>query len=217
MAATDVNPTRMELIKTKERITLAIKGHKLLKQKRDALILEFFKVLKKAQDLRGQLAIRMAQGYRSLALAEIYHNVQELTKVSLDLKKEIDIDIEVRNVMGVKIPNIETKMEHKHFLSLPTYSVAATSAKIDAAVDDFNEILQMTIRLAETETAMKRLIVEIEKTKRRVNALEFVLIPRLDEQKKLITFRLEEMERDSFVSLKAIKRKLDKEKRAKKN
>jgi V/A-type H+-transporting ATPase subunit D len=217
MAATDVNPTRMELIKTKERITLAVKGHKLLKQKRDALILEFFKILKKAQDLRGQLAIRVAQGYRSLALAETYHNIQELTKVSLDLKKEIDIDIEVRNVMGVKIPNIEAKMEHKHFLSLPTYSIAATSAKIDAAVDDFNEILQMTIRLAETETAMKRLIVEIEKTKRRVNALEFVLIPRLDEQKKMIAFRLEEMERDSFVSLKAIKRKLDKEKKAKKS
>ncbi|VVC03184.1 V-type ATP synthase subunit D [Candidatus Bilamarchaeum dharawalense] len=215
MGATDVNPTRMELIKTKERITLAVKGHKLLKQKRDALILEFFKILKKAQDLRGQLAQRMAQGYHSLALAETYHNMQELTKVSLDLKKEIDIDIEVRNVMGVKIPNIDAKMEHKHFLSLPTYSVAATSAKIDAAVDDFNEILQMVIRLAETETAMKRLIVEIEKTKRRVNALEFVLIPRLEETKKSITFRLEEMERDSFVSLKAIKRKLDKEKKAK--
>ncbi|MFH1786024.1 MAG: V-type ATP synthase subunit D, partial [Candidatus Micrarchaeota archaeon] len=212
---TDVNPTRMELIKTKERITLAVKGHKLLKQKRDALILEFFKILKKAQDLRGQLAQRVAQGYHSLALAEIYHNIQELTKVSLDLKKDIDINIEVRNVMGVKIPNIDAKMEHKHFMALPSYSIAATSAKIDAAVDDFNEILQMVIKLAETETAMKRLIVEIEKTKRRVNALEFVLIPRLEDQKKLITFRLEEMERDSFVSLKTIKRKLDKEKKAK--
>ncbi|MFN7990805.1 MAG: V-type ATP synthase subunit D [Candidatus Micrarchaeia archaeon] len=215
MAATDVNPTRMELIQTKDRIKLAQKGHKLLKQKRDALILEFFKILKKAQDLRGQLAVRMASGYRSLALAETYHNNQELSKVSLDLRKEIDIDIEVRNVMGVKIPNITTKMESVHFLALPTYSVAATSAKIDAAVEDFNDILTMVIRLAETETAMKRLIIEIEKTKRRVNALEFVLMPRLEEQKKMISFRLEEMERDSFVSLKTIKRKLEKEKKAK--
>ena len=212
MAATDVNPTRMELIKTKDRIKLATKGHKLLKQKRDALILEFFKILKKAQDLRGQLAKRMAAGYRSLAMAETYHNIQELTKVSLDLRKEIDIDIEVRNVMGVKIPNITTKMEEKHFMNLPTYSVAATSAKIDQAVEDFNEILKMVIKLAESETAMKRLIIEIEKTKRRVNALEFVLIPRLENQQKMIIFRLEEMERDSFVSLKAIKRKLEKEK-----
>jgi len=213
--ATDVNPTRMELIKTKERITLALKGHKLLKQKRDALILEFFKILKKAQDLRGQLAKKVALGYHSLAMAETYHNIQEMTKVSLDLRKHIDLDVEVRNVMGVKIPNITAEMETGHFLSLPTYSVAATSAKIDAAVDDFSEILQMTIKLAETETAMKRLILEIEKTKRRVNALEFVLIPKLEEQKKDITFRLEEMERDSFVCLKSIKRKLEKEKKAK--
>jgi V/A-type H+-transporting ATPase subunit D len=209
----DVNPTRMELIKTKERITLAVKGHKLLKQKRDALILEFFKILKKAQDLRGQLALRMASGYHSLALAETYHGIQELSKVSLDLHKDIDADIEVRNVMGVKIPSITAEVESTHFMSLPGYSIAATSAKIDAAVEDFNEILQMTMKLAETETAMKRLILEIEKTKRRVNALEFVLLPRLEDQKKLISFRLEEMERDSFVSLKTIKRKLEKQKK----
>ena len=213
--ATDVNPTRMELIKTKDRIKLAAKGHKLLKQKRDALILEFFKILKKAQDLRGQLALKMGQGYRSIALAETYHSAQELTKVSQDIRREIDIDIQVRNVMGVKIPNINARMEERNFLQMPNYSVAATSAKIDAAVEDFNGILQMVIKLAETETAMKRLIVEIEKTKRRVNALEYVLIPRLEEQKKMISFRLEEMERDSFVSLKTIKRKLESEKKAK--
>jgi V/A-type H+-transporting ATPase subunit D len=212
MASTDVTPTRMELIKTKDRIKLAAKGHKLLKQKRDALILEFFKILKKAKDLRGQLALKMGDGYRSLALAETYHPLQEITKVSLDLRKEIDIDIEVRNVMGVKIPHISAEMETKHFLDIPAYSVAGTSAKIDAAVEDFGEILDMVIKLAETETAMKRLIIEIEKTKRRVNALEYVLIPRLETQQRMISFQLEEMERDSFVSLKAIKRRLEKEK-----
>jgi V/A-type H+-transporting ATPase subunit D len=214
MASSDVVPTRMELIKTKDRINLAVKGHKLLKQKRDALILEFFKILKKAKDLRGQLALKMGQGYKSLALAETYHPLQEMAKVSLDLRKDIDIDIEVANVMGVKIPNITAQMESKHFLEVPGYSVAGTSAKIDAAVEDFSEILEMVIKLAETETAMKRLIIEIEKTKRRVNALEFVLIPRLEGTKKMISFQLEEMERDSFVSLKTIKRKLEKEKGA---
>jgi len=213
-AATDVNPTRMELIKTKERIALAKKGHKLLKQKRDALILEFFKILKKAKDLRGELAGKMAKGYRSLAVAQLYHTVQQLEKVSLDLRKDIDLDIEVKNVMGVKIPTINAEMEHKKFIRLPGYSVAGTSAKIDNAVEEFDEILAMVIKLAETETAIKRLILEIEKTKRRVNALEFVLIPRLDEQKTLISFRLDEMERDSFVSLKSIKRKLEKREQA---
>lgn len=207
---TDVNPTRMELIKTKERIALARKGHKLLKQKRDALILEFFKILKKAKDLRGELAQKMAKGYNSLALAELYHSVQELEKVSLDLRKAIDLDVEVKNVMGVKIPTIEVEMQQKEFIRLDSYSVAGTSAKIDDAVSDFDEILAMVIKLAETETAMKRLILEIEKTKRRVNALEFVLIPRLEAQQRDISFRLEEMERDSFVSLKSIKRKLEK-------
>jgi len=212
--ATDVNPTRMELIKTKDRIKLAQKGHKLLKQKRDALSLEFFKILKKAQDLRGQLAGLMAKGHSSLAMAGLYHNLQEMTKVSMDLHKEIDLDMEVRNVMGVKIPSIDVKMDETSFIDSPAYSVAGTSAKIDAAVEDFEAILKMVVRLAETETAMKRLIIEIEKTKRRVNALEFVLIPRLEEQKRLISFRLDEMERDSFVSLKSIKRKLEKEKKA---
>ena len=210
----DVIPTRMELIKTKERITLAVKGHKLLKQKRDALILEFFKILKKAQDLRGELAKRIGVAYKSLALTEVYHTLYELENVSLNLKKNIDIEIDVKNVMGVKIPYITSHMEAKHFMDLPTYSVAATSAKIDSAVEKFDEILQIVIKLAETETAIKRLILEIEKTKRRVNALEYNLIPRLEEQKRLISFRLDEMERDSFVSLKVIKRRLEKEKKA---
>lgn len=211
--ALNVNPTRMELIKTKERIALAKKGHKLLKQKRDALILEFFKILKKAQDLRGDLSRRMKGAYSAILTAGTYHSVYQLGSTSLNLKKDIDIDIEVKNVMGVKIPYLETQMETKHFLELPAYSVASTSAKIDSAVDNFDEVLKIVIKLAETETAMKKLILEIEKTKRRVNALEFVVIPQLDETKRMISFRLDEMERDSFVSLKSIKRKLEKQKK----
>jgi V/A-type H+-transporting ATPase subunit D len=212
MAAIDVNPTRMELIKIKERIALARKGHKLLKQKRDALILEFFKILKKAQDLRGELSAKMKEGYSAVLMAGTYHSVWQLGSVSLNLKKDIDIDIEVKNVMGVKIPYLTTQMESRHFMELPTYSVAGTSAKIDQAVERFDEVLKIVIKLAESETAMKKLIVEIEKTKRRVNALEFVLIPQLEETQRMISFRLDEMERDSFVSLKSIKRKLEKRK-----
>lgn len=208
--ALNVNPTRMELIKTKERITLAKKGHKLLKQKRDALILEFFKILKKSQDLRGRLGKRMKEAYRSVLMAGTYHPVYQLGSTSLNLKKEINVDIEVKNVMGVKIPYLEAQMDTTPFLELPSYSVASTSAKIDNAVESFGDVLEIVIKLAESETAMKKLILEIEKTKRRVNALEFVVIPQLDETKRMISFRLDEMERDSFVSLKSIKRKLEK-------
>lgn len=209
MAAADINPTRMELIKLKERIVLARKGHKLLKQKRDALILEFFKILKKAQNLRGELAKKMAVASKSLAVAQLYHSKPELENVSLNISRDISLDVDVKNVMGVKIPTLETNVERRDFIRMPSYSIPATSAKIDRAVDDFDEVLYMVLKLAETETAIKRLIVEIEKTKRRVNALEYVLIPRLEEQKNMIAFRLEEMERDSFVSLKSIKRKLE--------
>ncbi|MBI5051546.1 V-type ATP synthase subunit D [Candidatus Micrarchaeota archaeon] len=208
----DVNPTRMELMKTKERIALSKKGHKLLKQKRDALILEFFKILKRAQDLRGQLTQKMDSAYQSVRIADIYHGATELENISLGMKKQIDIDIEVKNVMGVKIPSLTAKMDLVPFIQNPGYSVIGTSAKIDQAVGEFEEILQMVIKLAETETAIKRLILEIEKTKRRVNALDYILIPKLEQQKRDIAFRLDEMERDSFVSLKAIKRKLDKQK-----
>ncbi len=213
MASNDVTPTRMELIKTKERIALAGKGHKLLKQKRDALILEFFKILKKSQDLRGELAKKMATAYHSVALSQIYHSFHELQNVSLSMKKDISVDIEVKNVMGVKIPYLTNEVDPNSFSTTTQfYSVGSTSAKIDNAVVQFNEVLDLVVKLAETETAIKRLITEIEKTKRRVNALEFILIPRLNEQKRSISFRLDEMERDSFVSLKVIKRRLEKEK-----
>ena len=214
MASSDVTPTRMELMKTKDRIKLAVKGHKLLKQKRDALILEFFKILKKARDLRGELAKKMNIAYKSVELAELYHSISELQTVSLNVRRPITIEIEVKNVMGVKIPNITTQLEKKHFLELPTYSVAGTSAKIDAAVQNFSDVLDLVIKLAESETAIKRLIMEIEKTKRRVNALEFIIMPRLEDQKKMISFRLDEMERDGFVSLKTIKRKLEAQKKS---
>jgi len=209
----DVNPTRMELIKTKERIALARKGYKLLKQKRDALILEFFKILKKAQDMRGELTKVIGKAYGSVALAEIYHSSYELQTVSLGLKKKIDLDVEVKNVMGVKIPTITANMEQVPLSK--AYSLTSTSAKIDDAAHGFENVFQMTIKLAETETAIKRLILEIEKTKRRVNALDYVLIPKLEKQMRDIAFRLDEMERDSFVSLKVIKRRLEREKKEK--
>lgn len=203
---TDVNPTRMELIKTKDRVALAKKGHKLLKQKRDALILEFFKILKKAKDLRGELNKQLQDAYKAAALAGLYHSSYELQNVALSVRKEIAVDIEVKNVMGVKIPHLERSKEEG--AGVP---VLLSSAKIDDAVERFRKVLELVMQLAESETAIKRLILEIEKTKRRVNALEYILIPRLEEQKRLISFRLDEMERDSFVSLKVIKRRLEQE------
>ncbi|VVB66699.1 V-type ATP synthase subunit D [Candidatus Gugararchaeum adminiculabundum] len=193
----------------KNRIKLAKKGHKLLKQKRDALILEFFKILEKAKDLRGELNGLMASAYISMSKAQAHHSTFELENVSLSVKKSTGVNVETRNIMGVNIPIIEGTEVSKP-LTERGYSILGTSAKIDEVAESFEKALDMVVKLAETENALKRLIREIEKTKRRVNALEYVMLPRLDRQKKMIMLRLDEMERDSFVMLKTIKRKLSK-------
>ncbi len=212
--AEKANPTRMELLKTKSRIKLAKNGHNLLKQKRDALIMEFFKILKKAKDLRGELNEKMGVAYKSLSVAHAYHTTFELESIAAGLEEDLALEVKVRNVMGVSIPEIQAQLEEKK-LGERGYSVMGTSAKIDDVVNNFGEVLRLVVTLAETETAIRRLIKEIEKTKRRVNALEFVVLPRLEQQRAEIIFRLEEMERDSFVSLKVIKRRLEEEAREK--
>ena len=214
--AENPNPTRMELLKAKTRVKLARKGHKLLKQKRDALVLEFFKILGKAQDLRSELNSRMSNAYGALAVAQAYHSMQEIEQASMAVKRAPNVHVEVRNIMGVKIPTLEAS-EPKKLLLARGYSIVGTSAKIDEVADSFEHVLDLIFKLSETENGIRRLILEIEKTKRRVNSLEFVMIPRLESQAKLIRFRLEEMERDSFVMLKTIKRKLEKNAEEKEN
>lgn len=211
--AESFNPTRMELLKAKDKIKLAVKGHKLLKQKRDALILEFFKILKKAKDQRGELNALMAKAYQASAIATAYHGSLELESAALAVRNAPGVGITVRNIMGVKIPSIESHGVDKN-LHDRGYGVLGSSAKIDETAEAYEKALTMIIQLAETENALKKLIREIEKTKRRVNSLEFVIIPRLNHQKTLITFRLEEMERESFFTLKMIKGKLDRKKEA---
>ncbi len=211
--ADNPNPTRMELLKAKTRVKLARKGHKLLKQKRDALILEFFKILGKAQDLRSELNAQMKKAYTALAVAQAYHGMQEIEAAALSVKRAPGVKVDVRNIMGVKIPSLESSQVEKG-LTERGYSMVGTSAKIDEVAEAFEKATDLVFKLSQTENAIRRLILEIEKTKRRVNALEFVLIPRLESQATLIRFRLEEMERDSFVMLKTIKRKLKRAEKA---
>ena len=211
--AEQANPTRMELIKARARIRLAKRGHKLLKQKRDALVLEFFKILEKAKDLRSELNKAMGHSYGALAKAEAYDGLFEVESAALAVKKVPAVAIEARNIMGVKIPSMES-VDVKKTLEQRGYSIVGTSAKIDEAAERFEASLDMVLKLAESENALKKLIREIEKTKRRVNALEYVLIPKLESQAKYISFRLEEMERESFFTLKMIKRKMEKKEKA---
>ncbi|MCX8163123.1 MAG: V-type ATP synthase subunit D [Candidatus Micrarchaeota archaeon] len=206
--AENISPTRMELLNTRKKIKLAYQGHKLLKQKRDVLILEFFKILSKAKDLRAELAEQIKTAYRAVALAQAYHGVADVQNIAISLAPIKPVKIDVKNIMGIKIASVQSEEISTKPILERGYSLIGSSAKIDEAVEEFSKTLNLIIKLAEIENATRRLITEIEKTKRRVNALEFVLIPRLSQQEKLIQFQLEEMERDSFVMLKSIKRKL---------
>ncbi len=194
------NPTRMELINAKRRIKLAEKGHSLLKKKRDALIIEFFKVMKRSKDLRSQLNSILREAYQDMLIAELVYDKARIESMIYASESYSGISSETKNIMGLKVPKVIIEKQRSGIdLSLPSPLLMRVRRR-------FLEALEMIITIAETETAIKRLIREIEKTKRRVNALEFVLIPKLKEEARNIQFRLEEMERDTFIMLKTLKR-----------
>ncbi len=173
-------------------------------------MLEFFKIMRQAQDQRTELNNRMKEAFEALAMAQAYHGILEVESLSLAVKKAPNIEVQSKNVMGVHIPHIKGEYVSKT-LEQRGYSIQGSSAKIDEAAGAFEKSLEIIIRLAETENALKRLIKEIEKTKRRVNALDYIMIPNLRERARYIIMRLEEMEREQFISLKTIKAKLEKQ------
>ena len=203
-----VKPTRMELLNIKNKIKLAAKGHRLLKQKRDVLILEFFAILEKAKDLRGNLNNSLSRAFRSLAIAEAYHGMFEIENAAMAVTKASNVEISVKNVMGVRVPDITGRYVTKTAFERG-YGIIGTTAKLDEAAAAFEDSLAIVIELAKTENALKKLIREIEKTKRRVNALEYVIMPKLRRQARYVSMRLDEMERETFFTLKMIKRKLE--------
>lgn len=203
-----VKPTRMELLKLKRRIKLAQKGHKLLKEKQDALIMEFFTIYDEALSLRKELAQKMEEAFAALRLAEIDIGLLKLKEVALGVKPNSEITIKKRNIMGVPVPLIEAE-SFKRKPDERGYSFVSTSSRVDIAAQKFEEVLDVTVRLAEVEETLKRLAREIEKTKRRVNALEYIIIPRMEATVKFISQRLDEIERENFFRLKRVKALLE--------
>jgi V/A-type H+-transporting ATPase subunit D len=202
-----VKPTRMELLRLKGRIKLANKGLNLLKQKRAALIVEFFKINKKALDLRKQLNVAIQKSYGSLAVAEMYEGKIAMESTAYMVNKMKGLSITTKNVMGVKIPELQGR--DKDFRAIDEqYALMGLSVKVDETISNFESALKIILDIAEVENALRRILVEIDKTKRRVNSIENVLIPRLQGQAKYISMRFDEMERETFVTLKTIKAKL---------
>tara|TARA_B100000459_G_C8558169_1_gene192700 strand:+ start:41 stop:628 length:588 start_codon:yes stop_codon:yes gene_type:complete len=194
----------MELIETKRKIKLSKSGYKLLKMKRDGLIMEFFELLPKVKDLRSQLSELYTDAMEKLAIAVAADGKTALESAANCLNKAPEVELSSKNIMGVVVPSVEVTAVEKS-LEDRGYGLIGTSIRVDEAVHSFEKLSEMIILAAEGETTMKKLLDEIESTKRRVNALEFKVIPNLEEIAKYISFRLEELERESIFGLKRIK------------
>ena len=211
--AEDVKPTRKNLMQIEERIELSERGHDTLEQKRDGLIMEFMEILDQAQDVRSDLEANYEDAQRSIDMARAMEGDVAVRGAAAALKEHPEITTQSSNIMGVVVPQIESSKVQKN-LSERGYGVLGTSARIDEAAEAYEELLETVILAAEVETAMKKMLDEIEKTKRRVNALEFKLLPELRENKEYIEQKLEEQEREEIFRMKKVKDKKEAEERA---
>jgi len=206
MPVREIQPTRFELLEVTKKIKLTKNGHKILKLKRDGLILEFFKILDQAKDLRREIAARYREAQEKIAIANAIDGAIAVRSAAYALASHPEIKLRSRNLMGVVVPDIKSSRIVAP-LDERGYGIIGTSPRIDEATDAYEKLVETVVKAAELETTMKKLLDEIERTKRRVNALEFKVLPNLEEIERFIRFRLEEMERDNTFRLKRIKGK----------
>ncbi|BBJ28344.1 V-type ATP synthase subunit D [Athalassotoga saccharophila] len=196
-----VSPTKSKLIETKRALALAREGYVLLDKKRNVLIRELMKLIDKARDVQSRTEALFKEAYEALMEANLYFGIENVQEIGLGVEEFRSLEIRLRSVMGVEVPevgNVEPKFS-------PAYGYAMTNAKLDVARKKFMEVLALSAKLAEVETGVYRLAIEIKRTQRRVNSLEYVLIPRYQETVKFIESYLEETERDDFFRMKRLK------------
>lgn len=199
-----INPTRMELLKLKQREKLAVKGYSLLKEKRNALIMEFFNILERVKGSRERVEEQLREAFKDLTEAQVMMGDVAVERAAMAVKGSVEVDIDSRSIMGVVVPVVDARATRRTVVERG-YGLVDTSVKLDEAARKFEESLALIIELGEIEKTIRLLAGEIESTKRRVNALEHIIIPRLKNTVKYIEMRLEEMERENFVRLKMIK------------
>lgn len=211
MALLSVNPTRMELTRLKKKLAVAVRGHKLLKDKRDELMRQFLDIVRENKILRENVEEKIENANRSLLLAQSKMS-RKAIKTSLMLPKQsIEATISEKNIMSVDIPVFDTKTKTDNPYDVFSYGYAFTNGDLDSGILSLAEVLPDMMRLAEQENAAQLLAAEIEKTRRRVNALEHVLIPDTQETIRYIVMKLDENERSNTTRLMKIKDMMIKE------
>lgn len=204
----NIKPTRMELLKLKKRVKLADKGYELLREKRDALISELMAVIREYKDARNKVEENLKIAFYNLLMAEVLMGPSDLEQISGITTRDIALEFATKNIMGVSIP-IMKMADVVRKINERGYGLLSTTAKLDDAARSFEESLLSIVKLAEVEESLRRIALEVEKTKRRVNALEYIVIPRLRATIKHIDMRMEEIERENFLRLKKIKAALE--------
>jgi V/A-type H+-transporting ATPase subunit D len=204
----EVKPTRSELLEVKKKIKLTKSGYKILKMKRDGLIIEFFKILEQAKQVRIKIVKDYDEAMAKINVAQAVDGAIAVRSAAFALRLHPEVTLRSKNVMGLVVPEIETN-SLKSTVDQRGYGIIGTSTYIDEATAAFENLVETLVQAAEIETTMKKLLDEVEKTKRRVNALEFKVIPELQEAEDFIELRLEEMERENTFRLKRIKDKAE--------
>ncbi|NLG07230.1 V-type ATP synthase subunit D [Candidatus Peribacteria bacterium] len=201
MALLNINPTRMALMDLKRRSQSAQRGHKLLKDKQDGLMQEFLHVIRQAKDLRTQMEEQLASAFRKFLIASSWMSEAELANALSSPQARMELAVETKSVMSVRIPMFSLQKEG----SVKSYGLVGTNALLDEAVAAFENVFPTLVELAQIEKQAENMAIELETTRRRVNALEHKMIPDLKETVKYIRLKLDETERASIISTMKVK------------
>lgn len=212
MAVVNVNPTRMELSRLKKRLSVALKGHRLLKDKRDELMRQFLELVRSNKLLREEVEDQIVKANQSFALASALMQKEVFISALMIPKQEVKLSIEEKNIMSVNVPQFKIDKKAKNEEDIFSYGYVFTTSELDESVAYLSKILPKLLELAQKEKTVQMLAGEIEKTRRRVNALEHVMIPNYKDTIRYITMKLDENERGSLTRLMKVKDMMVKEK-----
>jgi V/A-type H+-transporting ATPase subunit D len=201
----NVNPTRMELTRLKNRVKTARRGHKLLKDKRDELMKQFLEFMRQNRDLRRKTEEALLRSHSSFIVASALMSPEMLEQALLYPKQSASLTMATKNIMSVNVPVYTFKTKNADPADIAPYGYATTSGELDDALSALAEVFHDLLELAQIEKAVQLLAEEIEKTRRRVNALEYVMIPQLEETIRYITMKLDENERGNLTRLMKVK------------